>query len=68
MDDRIEELEEQLVEVHALVQRLEEKISGVEEQEDIVSAKFVCRPIFVEHFGLTLGLLGTKKYQGFCQE
>ena len=41
MDDRIEDLEEQVAKAHTIIQRLEEKIRSVEEQENIESAKLV---------------------------
>jgi hypothetical protein len=47
VDDRIEDLEEQLVKAHTTIQRLEERVRSVEEQEDIESAKFVFQPIYL---------------------
>ena len=47
MDDRIEALEERLAEAHTVIQRLEEKVRSVEEQEDIESAKFVFQPLYL---------------------
>lgn len=50
MDDRIEALEERLAEAHTVIQRLEEKVRNVEEQEDIESAKFVFQPPLSMHY------------------
>jgi len=61
VDDRIEDLEERLVKAHAIIQRLEEKVRSVEEQEDIGSAKFVFQLLswFIENtLGLTRGGTG----------
>jgi uncharacterized coiled-coil protein SlyX len=55
VDDRIEDLEEQLAKAHAIIQRLEEKVRNVEEQEDIESARFVFQPLYL--FIDTLGLI-----------
>ena len=53
VDDRIEDLEDQLARARAMIQRLEEKVRSVEEQEGIESSKSVFQPIylFIEHFG-----------------
>lgn len=56
VDDRIEVLEEQLAKAHTIIQRLEEKIQSVEEQEDVESAKFVFPALSI--YSITLQRLG----------
>ena len=50
VDDRIEALEERLEKAHTTIQRLEEKVRSVEEQEDIESARFVFQPHLSAHY------------------
>ena len=63
VDDRIEVLEEQLAKAHTIIQRLEEKIQSVEEQEDVESAKFVFPALSI--YSITLQRLGNSPGGGF---
>jgi optic atrophy 3 protein len=62
VDDRIEDLEERLAKAHAIIQRLEEKIIIVAEQEDIESAKFVPWPIYLS-LDLRVGLFAPRNQE-----